>query len=958
VTTLEHDDAGRILSVEGTLRRRWTYAYSDVGDLVGVTDPEGGCTVYAYDRSHRLVSITDPEGGRVVDNGYDREGRVVTQDDGAGGRWTYRYEPGRTLVTDPIGRSRLFAFDERRRTTSLVDAAGAATRFAWNDASNLVGVTDGTGRTSRFSWDSAGHLVSAAGPGSAPVNLEWQDGNVVAVAAGDSRWLFSWDALARPTGIVSAAGITTTLTWSAEGMPETTVAGDGGVTRYGYDERGHLASVTDPLGAVARVECDAAGRPVAEVHPGGDRTIFGWDGRDRLTSVTDATGGVTRYRYDRCGRLVAFEDPLGRVTCYRYEGRGLLAAVVDPTGRETTFTYDACGRLSSRTDPRGVTLALTYDLAGRITRLGGPGLASVTYRWDAAGRLVGMTDGTGETTWELDSAGRPARERRPGGVELLHRYDALGRRDRLELRRGETVVGIWEYSFDADGRIVDLADPTGGRTALGYDAIGRLTSVSHPNGAATTTTMDLAGQPIRVVTTGPDRRTIAAWENTYDDDGNLLRRQASGDSPDHAESTAYTYDPLGRLASASGHGTESWTYRWDSASNCVAMRHGTEPPVAVTVDNADQVTAAGTARFQYDPAGNLTARNGGDQPILVISYDPLGRVTRISSDDADVTFTYDGLGRRVRRSEGRSTVIRVYDSATVIAELAGDGDDGTDGAVRYSAAGLLVLNRATPRGTGYLHPDANTNVAVVTDDHGAVAARFAYSPFGIRTTDGDPDVAGPLGFCGVLGVQEETGGLLDMRARFYDPALGRFSSPDPWPAYLPEPITLNRYLYALGDPVSQVDPYGLFCLTGKNSQGKCRGLKDVAKRVSEPLGTISTVATGAAAIMAGITALCPLPCGPITGTAAAVFEGVAIAARVTVLATGTVSTVAECVGSGLTSFGCMASAASTAVSTVFVSGLKVGRVPLGLTEPLQNFADNTFAFFLGTSALGAQRMSK
>ena len=47
---------------------------------------------------------------------------------------------------------------------------------------------------------------------------------------------------------------------------------------------------------------------------------------------------------------------------------------------------------------------------------------------------------------------------------------------------------------------------------------------------------------------------------------------------------------------------------------------------------------------------------------------------------------------------------------------------------------------------------------------------------------------------------------------------------------------------------------------------------DVARRVSEPLGTVSIVATGAAAVMAGLTAICPLPCGPITGTAAAVFE--------------------------------------------------------------------------------------
>jgi hypothetical protein len=199
-----------------------------------------------------------------------------------------------------------------------------------------------------------------------------------------------------------------------------------------------------------------------------------------------------------------------------------------------------------------------------------------------------------------------------------------------------------------------------------------------------------------------------------------------------------------------------------------------------------------------------------------------------------------------------------------------------------------------------------------------------------------------------------------MRARFYDPGLGRFLSPDPWPATLPEPVTLNRYLYALGDPVSQVDPYGLWCWTGTKGgkHGKCRGLEDVARRVAEPLGTISTVATAASAVMAGVTVLCPLPCGPITGSAAVAFQVVAGTTRATAMVAGGLSTAAECMGEGVMSFGCLASAASTAVSTALVSGLKVGRVPLGITEPLRDFADATFQFFLGSAAIGARRWNK
>lgn len=152
-----------------------------------------------------------------------------------------------------------------------------------------------------------------------------------------------------------------------------------------------------------------------------------------------------------------------------------------------------------------------------------------------------------------------------------------------------------------------------------------------------------------------------------------------------------------------------------------------------------------------------------------------------------------------------------------------------------------------------------------------------------------------------------------MRARLYDPTLGRFTSPDPWPAYLPEPATLNRYLYALGDPVSQVDPYGLFCWTGKNKHGKCRGLDDVVDRGREMvraaapvLSTVGTVASAAAVVAAGASAVCP-PCIPVTGPVAVGLKVVGTAASVVpALAVG-----ATCIGEGV-SFDCAVGVASRA----------------------------------------------
>ena len=49
-----------------------------------------------------------------------------------------------------------------------------------------------------------------------------------------------------------------------------------------------------------------------------------------------------------------------------------------------------------------------------------------------------------------------------------------------------------------------------------------------------------------------------------------------------------------------------------------------------------------------------------------------------------------------------------------------------------------------------------------------------------------------------------------LRARYYNPATGRFTQMDAWMGVDSDPITLNKYVYANVDPVNMVDPSGYF----------------------------------------------------------------------------------------------------------------------------------------------------
>lgn len=82
--------------------------------------------------------------------------------------------------------------------------------------------------------------------------------------------------------------------------------------------------------------------------------------------------------------------------------------------------------------------------------------------------------------------------------------------------------------------------------------------------------------------------------------------------------------------------------------------------------------------------------------------------------------------------------------------------------------------------------------------------RERYLPFGQRR--GDDDL--PFTDRGFLGkIEDESTGLNLLGARFYDPSIAKFLSPDPL-INLADPGLTNAYGYAGGDPVNLSDASG------------------------------------------------------------------------------------------------------------------------------------------------------
>ncbi|MBE0418196.1 MAG: hypothetical protein IBX63_10565, partial [Coriobacteriia bacterium] len=112
--------------------------------------------------------------------------------------------------------------------------------------------------------------------------------------------------------------------------------------------------------------------------------------------------------------------------------------------------------------------------------------------------------------------------------------------------------------------------------------------------------------------------------------------------------------------------------------------------------------------------------------------------------------------------------------------------------------------------TYYYHANHRGDVVAMTDVDGEVVNAYAYDPYG-EVTHAEESVPNPYRYAGYR--YDDTTGLYYLWNRYYDPDTCRFLTRDPYPGELDEPMSMNPYLYCLGDPVNHVDPDGLEFLT-------------------------------------------------------------------------------------------------------------------------------------------------
>ena len=327
---------------------------------------------------------------------------------------------------------------------------------------------------------------------------------------------------------------------------------------------------------------------------------------------------------------------------------------------------------------------------------------------------------------------------------------------------------------------------------------------------------------------------------TYDLTGNRLERTIDwGSDTNIDEVTSYTYDANDRLTTE-----ELDTDGMAGAEQTTDYDYSHTQQTDKTVTQADGSAVA--TSYAYDLQGRLqvitveplyTSSVVTRRERLTYGYDASGiRTSTLQEIDADADNTYETRTRTEflvdsRNHTGYQQVLREthYDADTDLITKTVDYTFGHDEIAQTTQA---YDGSGQPDGdpvTLVFGHDGHGSVRVLTDLAAAALQFFVYDAYGQLVAIMNGAAALTSGGSGTLadasaalttilysGEQfDAASGLQYLRARYYDPATGRFNRLDPFFGNLSDPQSFHKYLFGHADPVTNIDPTGLMTLAAK-----------------------------------------------------------------------------------------------------------------------------------------------
>ena len=421
----------------------------------------------------------------------------------------------------------------------------------------------------------------------------------------------------------------------------------------------------------------------------------------------------------------------------------------------------------------------TYDNKNRLTERTAKekktGKETVhTYRYNAYGDVAVQDDTqfvygdvSGQVTKETTKLTKNK------DVVKNYTYDSKGNKSTFSVKAGEDTKLSLSYEYDGSSRLISVKDSEGNQAvSYAYDMLGRIT-----------------------------RETKTGREDiSYTYDANNNRKQMTIGN----KTTAYQYNKNDELLRTD-------TLHTDTEKNDVVIYKNDKNGNQLATVNRSEIPAEAKDTSYIDVDVTLGDNQLNDN--VVNHYNALNQLTETLTKNYKVSFTYDAEGLRTGKTVNGEKTVYVWDGDQVVMELS------KGGAVqkRYIRGNDLVYaDKGENTEKTYYVTDMHGNVVQLLDESGNVTKTYEYDSFGNEVKPEKKD-ENPYRYCGEY-YDKETEEVY-LRARYYEPSVGRFITRDTYTGESDEPLSLHLYTYCENDGVNAWDPSGHYKIKMKHING-------------------------------------------------------------------------------------------------------------------------------------------
>ncbi|AOT68322.1 RHS repeat domain-containing protein [Geosporobacter ferrireducens] len=763
---------------DGTLQRT-SLTMEDNSILTTLFNYEYGVLNREGNKINRVTSITNTT---YLNWGADK---AVTQaKENTIEKTEYQFSTGQTIkYIAPDEKYEAYKYDPLGRLVEYTNFDGTKKTINYDDIRNILITTDEDGLALRNTYDGLGNEITL------------EEGYI---KPGQTTYTFS---------------VKTKKTYNNQSLLKTLTDGNNNTTTYDYDPYGRMIKTVNSDTTYTQTLYDDKNLMVAHKNEEGHillKEYFDKRGQKIKEEALQTTGEIltTQYTYDHAGNLKTQKDPKGNLTNYQYDELSRLIKTSNAKQEATKYYYNHQNSLIKIQFPDGKTKQKTYDELGRIIKETDETGKNQYIRYNQNGTIDKIQDREKQDQKFTYTANGQIKTHAGQGFNITYQYHRNGRIQSVS----DTAYGTVSYEYDDIGRLHKEINPGNKQTTYTYDPNGNLQTIQDPFGTLTKYNYDKRN---RIDTIQINGKT---FDYDYYTDGMMRTLKYPVLNNQQLLQTDYTFDNLNRLSSITNKiGTKSisdYNYTYDSNSNIKTIT-GIDGNHQYSYDELNRLKSLQRynqsiqTTFEYDPRGNRTKATGDMDALLSsgkegsFTWDGLNRLRKFTNSQTgqEETYTYDYKGIRKKKQTPKGTTHYYTDQAgRVIAEA--DGNGNLKASIIWGHKPLARIEQ----GKWYYYVyNGHGDVVQLVDENGNIVNRYTYDEWG-NLLASDETIENPIRYAGEY-YDEETG-LYYLRARYYDPTIGRFISKDSYEGAVTNPLSMNQYIYCMNNPLVYVDPSG------------------------------------------------------------------------------------------------------------------------------------------------------